>query len=172
MYRIVVIFIFTLISFIGYSQSISPKTQNIGGTLGTQNAYSLTFSVGEMVSTTNFIGSNSFSISSGFLQSNTPLVTGILDLQIFGSTTVQISPNPTFHDITIKANALKSGEYFIQIVDAASNIKYADKIMVNSSQLNKTISVEHLVQGVYYLRLNTKLLNGNSKSCLYKFIKL
>lgn len=172
MFRSKWVFIFILISKFGFSQSISPQTQNIGGTLGTQNGYALTFSVGEMVSTTNFIATNSLSISSGFLQSNTPLVTNIFDLNIFGTSTIQISPNPTFNDITIKANSLKSGEYYIQIVDAASNIKYSDRIMVYSSQLYKIISVEHLVQGVYYLSINAKLSNGNTKSGLYKFIKL
>ena len=68
--------IFIFVSFSSIGQTISPVTQNIGGTLGLQSNYSLTFSVGEMVSTTNFIGADKVSISSGFLQSFTPVVTG------------------------------------------------------------------------------------------------
>lgn len=172
MKRIPFVLFFIFIYNLTFSQSITPKTQNIGGTLGIQNGYSLTFSVGEMVSTTNFVGSNNLSISSGFLQSNTPLVTGLFDLNRFSSNTIWISPNPASHNIRIQAKGVFNGIYYLQIIDAASNIKFRETLIVYSNEFNKSVSLDHLVQGVYYISINLIQSNHKSQFGIYKFIKL
>ena len=164
------ILLFVCFSSIG--QSISPVTQNIGGTLGLQNNYSLTFSVGEMVSTTNFIGTNKVSISSGFLQSFTPIVTGFDNINAIAPGVISISPNPIVSKMFVKAIFSKPGDLTFNIIDVGSKVKYASPTFKVFNEITKEVDLSTLVAGVYYVRVLFQPLKGNPEIGIYKLIKL
>jgi len=165
--------IFLILSYIqSNAQFISPVTQNIGGTLGLQSNYTLTFSVGEMVSITNFVGSDKTSISTGFLQSFTPLVTGIDDLVLIAPGVVSIMPNPIVSKMFLRANFSKPGEFAFNIVDLASNLRYQSATFPVYGNINKEVDISIFVSGEYYVRVLFKPNSGKAEYGIYKLIKL
>ena len=83
--------ILLLFSFLSTSaQSISPMTLNVGGAI----SKTLDYSLGESTSITYFQSSNQISLSSGFIQCFTPLVTGIVNRVFEAGEEFVLSPNP------------------------------------------------------------------------------
>ena len=167
-----IILISVLLSFQSQAQTISPSTQNIGGTLGAQNSFTLTFSVGEMISTTNFRGADNSTLSSGFLQSYSPLVTAINELHFTEGVSITLSPNPTTNNIKLRMGLLKPGFIQIKIFDNNMNHKTTTYSMFYSNSFEKDFNVDSYAAGVYYLQILFQGADGIPKKSSYKFIKL
>jgi hypothetical protein len=168
-----IIFIYIILTgSLLHAQSITPATQNIGGTLGQQGNYSLTFSVGEMISTTNFIALDKTSLSSGFLQSFTPLVTGLDNVVTMAPGTISVMPNPVVSKMYLKAKVSKPGQIAFNIVDVLSNLKYETASYTISEYLTKEVDLSQLVAGIYYVRVLFKPLVGLPEVGIYKIVKL
>jgi hypothetical protein len=156
-----------------YSQSITPFTINIAGFTATQNGYSLTISTGETISITNFIAPNGESLSSGFLQNNPPLVTGIEDLlSRIGDNEVSISPNPTSTITNLITNFAVSGQMQFQILDLGSKIMFRSQVQTAINAKRTEVALTNYPAGVYYILVFFKPNSGNSKTGIYKIIKL
>ena len=169
------IFVFLLLlstSFLS-AQSITPFTINIAGFTATQNGYQLTVSTGETISITNFKAPNGESLSSGFLQNNPPLVTGIEDLlSRIGDNEVSISPNPTSSITNLITNFAVPGQMQFQILDLGSKIMFRSQAQSAITVKRTEVALTNYPAGVYYILVFFKPNIGNSKTGIYKIIKL
>ena len=151
-----------------YAQSISPYALNNGG------GYSSTmeWSLGESVSIANFIASGN-SLNTGVLQPMTSIVTAINEYgpAVFG-TQITIGPNPTSNLLHIKARFNQVGSLSLQLIDAKSAIVFTQEAGTIFSSYDKDILMENYPSGVFYMRVYFKPSNGNTKTGIYKIIKL
>lgn len=172
-YKIFLTAAFLLFFNYSYAQNITPVTQNIAGAIGTSTSnYSITYSVGEMVSIVNYVGQDKSSLNAGFLQSFTPLVTGLTELVLIKPGIIMIAPNPVLDVLHLKANFLKSGQFEFNIVDASSNLKYQTVSYSVNDYININLNIINYVSGVYYVRVLFKPNNGKAEYGIYKFVKL
>ena len=173
MYRGILLFLLLLSTSILSAQSITPFTINIAGFTATQNGYSLTVSTGETISITNFKALNGESLSSGFLQNNPPLVTNIDDLlSKIGDNEVSISPNPTSTTTNLITNFTAPGQMQFQILDLNSKILYRSQAQSAITVKRTEVVLSNYPAGVYYILVFFKPNIGNSKTGIYKIIKL
>ena len=173
MHRGIILFLLTVSTSILSAQSITPFTINIAGFTATQNGYSLTVSTGETISITDFKSPNGVGLSSGFLQNNPPLVTGIEDLlSRIGDNEVSISPNPTSTTSNLITNFAVPGQMQFQILDLKSNILYRSQAQSVISVKRTEVVLNNYPAGVYYILVFFKPNIGNSKTGIYKIIKL
>lgn len=166
---------FFLICFIftTKAQSITPFTFNIGGFSATQSGYTLTVSTGETISITDFKSPNGVGLSSGFLQNNPPLVTGIEELNTpFSVNEIKISPNPVQNNTVLYADILGGGQLQYQIIDIASKIIYRSQALTIYSSIRNQIDFTNYPTGQYYIQIVYKPFIGKVKSGIYKIIKL
>ena len=151
-----------------YSQSITPLTFNNGG----GSSSFLEWSITESVSVASFIAPG-FSLNTGVLQPNTNVVTSINEYgpTVFGSQ-ITIGPNPTLSLLHFKARFTEVGRLSIQLMDAKSAIVLTQDIGTIFSSYEKNISLEDYPSGVFYLKVYFKSIVGNTKTGIYKVIKL
>ena len=155
------------------SQSITPFTVNIAGFTATQSGYSLTVSTGETISITDFKTANGASLSSGFLQNNPPIVTGIDEvLSKIGANEVVITPNPTSTITNLVSNFSSSGQIQYQVLDINSKLLYRSQPLNGLNKLQTKIELSPYPSGTYYIQVFFKPNSGNAKSGIYKIIKL
>ena len=154
--------------FFCFSQSITPQTFNNGG----GSSSSLEWSITESVSVTSFIAPG-FSLNTGVLQPNTNVVTSINEYgpSVFGSQ-ITIGPNPTLSLLHFKARFTEVGRLSIQLMDAKSAIVLTQDVGTIFSSYEKAISLEDYPSGVFYLKVYFKSIVGNTKTGIYKVIKL
>ena len=150
------------------AQSITPQTFNNGGGSSSFLEWSLT----ESVSVASFIAPG-FSLNSGVLQPNTNVVTSINEYgpSVFGSQ-ITIGPNPTTNSLHIKTRFAEVGRLSIQLMDAKSTVFLTQDIGTIFSSYEKVISLEDYPSGVFYLKVYFKSIVGNTKTGIYKVIKL
>ncbi len=173
MHRGIFLFLLTVSTSFLSAQSITPFTINIAGFTATQNGYQLTVSTGEAISITNFKAPNGESLNSGFLQNNPPLVTGIEDLlSRIGDNEVSISPNPTSTITNLITNFAVPGQMQFQILDLNSKILYRSQPQSAISVKRTEVALNNYPAGVYYIIVFFKPNIGNSKTGIYKIIKL
>jgi len=150
------------------AQSISPYALNNGG------GYSSTmeWSIGESVSIANFLASG-YSLNTGVLQPMTSIVTAINEFgpAVFG-TQITIGPNPTTNLLHIKARFNQAGSLSFQLIDAKSTIIFTQEAGTIFSSYEKDIFMENYPSGVFYMKVFFKLSTGNTKTGIYKIIKL
>ena len=151
-----------------YCQSITPQTLNNGGGSSSFLEWSFT----ESVSVASFIVPG-FSLNTGILQPNTNVVTSINEYgpAVFGSQ-ITIGPNPTLSLLHFKARFAEVGRLSIQLMDAKSAIVLTQDIGTIFSSYEKNISLEDYPSGVFYLKVYFKSIVGNTKTGIYKVIKL
>lgn len=151
-----------------FAQNISPHAINNGG------GYSSTmeWSIGESVSIANFIASG-YSLNTGVLQPMTSIVTAINEYgpAVFG-TQITIGPNPTSNLLHIKARFNQVGSLSFQLIDAKSAIVFTQDEGTIFSSYDKDIIMENYPSGVFYMKVYFKPSNGNTKTGIYKIIKL
>ena len=154
--------------FFCFSQSITPQTFNNGG----GSSSSLEWSLTESVSVASFIVPG-FSLNTGVLQPNTNVVTSINEYgpAVFGSQ-ITIGPNPASHLLHIKTSFPEVGRLSIQLMDAKSAIVLTQDVGTIFSSYEKAISLEDYPSGVFYLKVYFKSIVGNTKTGIYKVIKL
>lgn len=155
------------------AQNMNATTQNSTGSSGiSQNGYNLTYSVGELASITHYTASNNFTLSTGFLQSFTPLVTALNDLVLLEGGAVSIFPNPTTQYIQINANFNKNGQVQMQLMNSVSAIKYRSESSAILNQFNKQLNMVEYTPGVYYLSIRFQPVDGLPRVGIYKIVKL
>ncbi len=154
--------------FFCFCQSITPYTLNNGG----GSSSSLEWSITESVSVSSFIAPG-FSLNTGVLQPNTNVVTSINEYgpSVFGSQ-ITIGPNPTLSLLHFKARFTEVGRLSIQLMDAKSAIVLTQDVGTIFRSYEKAISLEDYPSGVFYLKVYFKSIVGNTKTGIYKVIKL
>jgi hypothetical protein len=167
--RLIFLFITFLSNFTeAKAQSISPYTLNNGG------GYSSTmeWSIGESVSIANFLASG-YSLNTGVLQPMTSIVTAINEYgpAVFG-TQITIGPNPTNNLLHIKARFNQAGSLSFQLIDAKSTIVFTQEVGTIFSIYEKDILMENYPSGIFYMKVYFKPSAGNTKTGIYKIIKL
>jgi hypothetical protein len=167
--RLIFLFITFLSNFTeAKAQSISPYTYNNGG--GYFSA--MEWSIGESVSIANFLASG-YSLNTGVLQPMTSIVTAINEFgpAVFG-TQITIGPNPTNNLLHIKARFNQAGSLSFQLIDAKSAIVFTQEAGTIFSSYEKDIFMENYPSGVFYMKVFFKPSTGNTKTGIYKIIKL
>ncbi len=169
-----IFFIFLqIISISSIAQNLSNSVQNIGGISSfSNNSSSLTYSIGEMSSIQSFIGINNYILSTGFIQSFDPLVTGLSEINLIHSNEITISPNPTtgLLQIQIKFNTI--GTLYFKLLDAQSRIIKQDIPIKNIREYQKLFDLERYPSGIYYLNVQFITQVGIIKQSVYKIIKV
>ena len=162
------ILIYCLIFNLVNGQVISPNTLNNGGGYSS----SMEWSIGESVSIANFIASG-YSLNTGGLQPMTSIVTAINEYgpSVFG-TQITIGPNPTSNLLHIKARFNQVGTLSFQLIDAKSTIVFTQEAGTIFSSYDKDILMENYPSGVFYMKVYFKPSTGNTKTGIYKIIKL
>ena len=162
------ILIYCLIFNVVNGQAITPYTLNNGGGSSSFLEWSLT----ESVSVASFIAPG-YSLNTGVLQPNTNVVTSINEYgpSVFGSQ-IAIGPNPTLSLLHFKARFAEVGRLSIQLMDAKSTVFLTQDIGTIFSSYEKVISLEDYPSGVFYLKVYFKSIVGNTKTGIYKVIKL
>jgi hypothetical protein len=167
--RLIFLFITFLSNFTeAKAQSISPYTLNNGGGYSS----SMEWSIGESVSIANFIASG-YSLNTGSLQPMTSIVTAINEFgpAVFG-TQITIGPNPTNNLLHIKARFNQAGSLSFQLIDAKSTIVFTQEAGTIFSIYEKDILMENYPSGIFYMKVYFKPSAGNTKTGIYKIIKL
>jgi hypothetical protein len=167
--RLIFLFITFLSNFTeAKAQSITPYALNNGG------GYSSTmeWSMGESVSIANFLTSG-YSLNTGVLQPMTSIVTAINEYgpAVFG-TQITIGPNPTNNLLHIKARFNQAGSLSFQLIDAKSTIVFTQEAGTIFSIYEKDILMENYPSGIFYMKVYFKPSAGNTKTGIYKIIKL
>ncbi len=156
-----------------YAQVILASTQNSTGlTSSSSNGYILTYSVGELASIEHFIAPNNYMLSTGLLQTFSPLVTALNEIAPFERMPVTIFPNPTSQYLHVAANYNQSGQVQIQLLDAQSKIKYKSEPNSIFNQFQKNLDIGNYPAGVYYLKIQFQPNLGQTRVGVYKIIKL
>jgi hypothetical protein len=164
-----------LLSFsLNYSwgQSISPKTLNAGGKATSASGISLDYSIGESISITYYKSSDNSSISAGVLQSFTPLVTGITDLSFTEGESITVSPNPASQNLRIKGLLNRPGFIEFHLVDVNGRVMTIDPKSYHINYFDKEFTVSSFNEGVYFIRLMYQSMDSDTKSAVFKFIKI
>jgi hypothetical protein len=130
------------------------------------------WSIGESVSIANFIASG-YSLNTGGLQPMTSIVTAINEYgpSVFGSQ-ITIGPNPTSNLLHIKARFNQVGTLSFQLIDAKSTIVFTQEAGTIFSSYEKDVFMENYPSGVFYMKVFFKPSTGNTKTGIYKIIKL
>jgi hypothetical protein len=162
------ILIYCLIFNLVNGQVISPNTLNNGGGYSS----SMEWSIGESVSIANFIASG-YALNTGALQPMSSIVTAINEYgpAVFGSQ-ITIGPNPTSNLLHIKARFNQVGTLSFQLIDAKSTIVFTQEAGTIFSSYDKDILMENYPSGVFYMKVFFKPSTGNTKTGIYKIIKL
>jgi hypothetical protein len=130
------------------------------------------WSLGESVSIANFIASG-YSLNTGVLQPMTSIVTAINEYgpAVFGAQ-ITIGPNPTNNLLHIKARFNQAGSLSFQLIDAKSTIVFTNEVGTIFSSFEKDFFMENYPSGVFYMKVFFKPSTGNTKTGIYKIIKL
>ena len=168
MHRKILLFLLLLNTSILFAQTISPFALNNGGGYSS----SMEWNIGESVSIANFIASG-YSLNTGGLQPMTSIVTAINEYgpAVFG-TQITIGPNPTRNLLHIKARFNQAGNLTYQLIDAKSAIVFTQDAGTIFSIYEKDILMENYPSGIFYMKVYFKPSAGNTKTGIYKIIKL
>ncbi|MFM6941820.1 MAG: T9SS type A sorting domain-containing protein [Aquirufa sp.] len=161
--------IITLLNaFCGSAQSISPSTINVGGGLTT----TLDYSIGESTSINYLQSTNQISLSSGLLQSYTPLITGIVNQVLEEGEAFVLSPNPATNYVQLKGALSKPGFVELHLIDLQGRILeyYPSTYYIN--YFEKEINTSHLQVGTYFLRLIYSSSDSIHQALSFKFSKI
>lgn len=167
MNRIILFWLF-ISSFSASAQSISPLTINVGGSL----SKIVDYSIGESASISYFQSTNLISLSTGFIQSYTPLVTGIIQQVFEECELLTLAPNPANEYIRLKGALSKPGFVDFHLIDQQGRILDTIPTTYYINYLEKEINISHLQGGTYFIRLIYSSNDGINQSTSFKFIKI
>ncbi len=155
------------------AQIILASTQNSTGlTSSSSNGYILTYSVGELASIEHFIAPNNYMLSTGLLQTFSPLVTVLNELAHSERMSVTIFPNPTSQYLHVATNYNQSGQVQMHLLDAQSKIIYKSESNAIFNQFQKNLDIGKYPAGIYYLKIQFQPNLGQKRVEVYKIIKL
>lgn len=126
------------------------------------NSLSISWTLGETIVPTYVSQDGSLILIHGFQQK--VIITSIEE-NIEVPVSVTVFPNPAGESVNIRFESLVDRLINVQILDAQGRIVKTDRIEV--SVIQKTINIQDLPSGVYYLRL----IKGNLVN-VYKIVKL
>ena len=155
-----------------FGQSISPKTLNVGGSKPSASGFTLDYSIGESASITFFKLSDNSSLSTGVLQSFTPLVTGIIDLSFTEGDNITVFPNPTSENVRIKGLLNRPGFIEFHLVDVNGRVMSIEPKSYYINFFEKEFNVSSFNEGIYFIRLMYQSVDMEAKSAVFKFIKI
>jgi hypothetical protein len=160
------LFLFLFLS--SSAQSISPITINVGGAA----TKSLDYSLGETASIAFFQTPNQLSLSSGFFQSFTPLVTGIVNRVFEEGEEFVLSPNPATDYVRLKGALSKPGFVEFHLIDQQGRIleTYPSTYYINYIQ--KEINTSTLTGGTYFIRIIYSSSDGEKQALSFKFSRI
>lgn len=162
-----ILFIFNVSKNVN-AQNITPFTLNHGG--GSNGA--IEWSMGESASIGYFSASNLL-LTTGVLQPLSNVVTSINEFgpSVFGNQIV-MGPNPVLTTLNFKAQFTQIGQLSIQLLDAKSKVVFVKQAGSIWNQFQTSIPMENYVSGLYYVKVDYKLINGTVQTGVYKIIKL
>ncbi len=172
MKKLILILLFIVPIAKSLGQSITPQTLNVGGSKPTTSGISLDYSIGESASITFFRLSNNSSLSTGVLQSFTPLVTGIVDLSFTEGENISLSPNPASEKIRIKGILNHPGFIEFHLVDVTGRVMSIEPKSYYINFFEKEFNVSSFNEGIYFIRLMYQSMDNDTKSAVFKFIKI
>lgn len=167
---LILLFFVPLASALG--QSISPQTVNVGGKGSSASGFSLDYSIGESASIALFKFSDNSSLSTGVIQSFTPLVTGLVDLSFTEGDNITVSPNPASQNIRIKGILNHPGFIEFHLVDVNGRVLLIDLKSYYINYFEREFNVSSFTDGVHFIRLIYQSIDGDNKSAVFKFIKI
>jgi hypothetical protein len=167
MIRISTLLLF-FIQLSAFSQNISPFTVNVSGATNKN----LDYSVGESASIAYFQSTNQISLNSGFLQSFTPLITGIVNRVFEEGEGLVLSPNPSIDYIRVNGALSKPGFVEFHLIDLQGRVLETYPTTYYINYLEKEINVAHLTGGTYFIRIIYSSSDGINQSTSFKFIKI
>ena len=150
------------------AQSISTYTINVGGSVSNN----LNYSIGESASIAYFQSSNQLSLSSGFIQSFTPLVTGIVNRIFEEGEKIVLSPNPATDYVRLKGGLAKPGFVEFHLIDLQGRILDAHPPTYYINYVDKEINTTQLQGGTYFIQLIYSSSDGIKQALSFKFIKI
>jgi len=172
MKKVFFLFLFCKSLSSAFGQSISPQTVNVGGNYSTFSGFSLDFSLGESSSIAFLKFSDNSSLSTGVLQSFTPLVTGIVDLSFTEGENITLSPNPASTNLRIKGLLNRPGFIEFHVVDMNGRVMSIDPKSYYINYFEKEFNVSSFNEGIYFIRLMYQSMDTDTKSAVFKFIKI
>ena len=126
------------------------------------NSISISWTLGETIIPTFTSEDGSLILTHGFQQK---LIITAVEENLEDLVEVTIYPNPTSEMINIQFQTSPDKEILVYLLDAGGKLVKTDRIDV--AMMNKTINMQDLPAGLYYLRLTKgKLVN------VYKVVKL
>jgi hypothetical protein len=126
------------------------------------NSISISWTLGETIVPTFTSQDGSLILTHGFQQK---LIITAIDENLEEPVKVTIYPNPASEVINIQFESATDKEISLYLLDSQGRLVKTDKIEV--ATINKTIDLQELPAGIYYLRLTKgKLVN------VYKVVKL
>ncbi|MHA8093818.1 T9SS type A sorting domain-containing protein [Aquirufa lenticrescens] len=150
------------------AQSISPTIINVGGV----TSKTLDYSIGESASIAYFQSSNQLALSSGFIQSFTPLITGIVNRVFEAGESLALFPNPATDYVRLKGVLSKPGFGEFHLIDQQGRILETYPSIYYINYLEKEINISHLQGGTYIIRLIYSSSDDLKQSLTFKFIKI
>ena len=167
---LILLFFVPLVSTLG--QSINPQTINVGGKGSSASGFSLDYSIGESASIVLFKFSDNSSLSTGVLQSFTPLVTGLVDLSFTEGENITVSPNPASTNLRIKGLLNRPGFIEFHVVDVNGRVMSIDPKSYYINYFEKEFNVSSFNEGIYFIRLMYQSMDTDTKLAVFKFIKI
>ncbi len=167
---LILLFFVPLASAVG--QSITPQTLNVGGSKPGTSGFTLDYSIGESASISFFKLSDNSSLSTGVLQSFTPLVTGIVDLSFTEGENITLSPNPASQNIRIKGILNHPGFIEFHLVDMNGRVINIESKSYYINYFEKEFNVSSFNEGIYFIRLMYQSMDNDTKSAVFKFVKI
>ena len=161
-------FLVLFVCFTSSAQSISPITINVGGGV----SKSLDYSIGESTSIAYFQSTNQISLSSGFIQSFTPLITGIVNRVFEEGEEFVLFPNPSTNFVRIKGALSKPGFVEFHLIDQQGRILDTYPTTYYINYLEKEINISHLQGGTYFIRLIYSSSDDLKQSLSFKFSRI
>jgi hypothetical protein len=144
---------------------------NAGGSYSRSSGFSLEYSIGESTSISFFKLSDKFSLSTGILQSFTPLVLAIFDFTSNEGRDIIVSPNPAIENIRIKGLLNLPGFLEFHLVDVSGKLKLSEPKSYYANYFEREFNVSTLNNGVYFIHLLYQSVDGENKFAIFKFIK-
>lgn len=141
------------LSIPSFGQSLSPSVINVGGLHTKAASFSLDFSIGEQSSITQYTASPSLSLTSGFLQAFSPLVTGLTHSPSNKEMTLMLYPNPAVDYTTLRGVLSAPGQLSFQLIDLQGRVLQSHPQQYFQNAVKKEFSIAELAAGMYFIRL-------------------
>ena len=160
------ILIITLLLFavsIGAQQIKQDVIASAGGfNKSVDNSISISWTLGETLVSSFTSGDGSLILTYGFQQK---LIITAIEENIDDAVEVTVYPNPTSEVVNISFGKVIDKEILVYLLDAQGKLVKTDRI--ETSAVTKTLNMQDLPAGIYYIRLaKGKLVN------VYKVVKL